>query len=80
MPDIGFITKDILGCYSVKGYGVLSPPPVGERSRENEAAFDREDNAKAAKRQSVFLMTKKSVPDLESAFRMQRMKHFWYKE
>lgn len=27
MLDIGFITKDILGCYSVKGYGVLSPAP-----------------------------------------------------
>ena len=78
MPDIGFITKDILGCYSVKGYGVLSP--VGESSKENEAAFDREDNAKAAKRQSVFLMTKKSVPDLESALRMQRMKNFRYKK
>ena len=33
MPDIGFITKDILGCYSVKGYGVLSPAPVGESSK-----------------------------------------------
>lgn len=74
MPDIGFITKDILGCYSVKGYGVLSPPPVGERSRENEAAFDREDNAKAAKRQSVFLMTKKSVPDLESGVNIKESK------
>ena len=74
MPDIGFITKDILGCYSVKGYGVLSPPPVGERSRENEAAFDREENAKAAKRQSFFLMTKKSVPDLESGVNIKESK------